>query len=354
MVSSAMKEKKTRYSYIDIAKALGMLAVMWGHLMLGGRTNSFVYAFHIPLFFFLSGMMFKKNIRFRDFFFRRVRTLLLPYAVFSVLTWVYWVVRNLVLGLPMNSVFMPLLQTVLAQGSGGFLIHNVALWFVPCLFVVEMLYYWLAKLPDWARAAACIVCGALGYWMIRPNAWFDFKLLPWSIEVATTAMVFYGAGHFLIEKISHERLIAAVNRKKWCSFAVSLLLFAVIFVFAPTNGHISVAQGSLGDNIFVFYLLAFCGIGAALLLSVLLSNFGVSYLVWFGESSFYAMAIHVPVMVDMIWLWAKIRHIDINGLRYNYFATIPIYIAMVAVTSLWICVVKKVRKNRKDVLWQRK
>ena len=340
-----MKETKKRYSYIDIAKASGMLFVMWGHLMLGGRTNSFVYAFHIPLFFFLSGMMFNERISFRDFFFRRARTLLLPYAVFSVVTWAYWLVRNLVLDLPMKSVFMPLLQTVLAQGSGGFLIHNVALWFVPCLFVVEMLYYWLAKLPDWACAAACIVCGALGYLLIQPNGWFDFKLLPWSIEAALTAMVFYGAGHFLIRKLSHERLIALVNRRKWCSAAIALVLFAVVMIFAVKNGHISIAQGSLGDNIFVFYLLAFCGIGFALVLSILLSNFRLTYLVRLGKNSFYAMAIHVPVMVDMIWLWAKITGLDINGLRYNYFATVPIFFAMVAITSLWIFVLNRIRRK---------
>lgn len=110
-------EPRKRYEEIDLAKGIGMLAVIWGHLMLGGSTNRFVYAFHIPLFFFLSGLLFRRE-RYRNFgafVGHRARTLLLPYAVFSAVTWLYWVVRNLVLDLPVKSWFSPLLQTVLAQ-----------------------------------------------------------------------------------------------------------------------------------------------------------------------------------------------------------------------------------------------
>jgi fucose 4-O-acetylase-like acetyltransferase len=51
---------KNRFDYIDIAKAIGMLTIMWGHIATGNSV-SFVYAFHIPLFFFLSGMVFVDN-----------------------------------------------------------------------------------------------------------------------------------------------------------------------------------------------------------------------------------------------------------------------------------------------------
>lgn len=337
---------KTRYTYIDIAKAIGMLCVMWGHLMLGGRTNSFVYAFHIPLFFFLSGMMFRQKYSFRQFFVHRMRTLLLPYAIFSVVTWAYWLVRNLVLHLPMKSAFEPLLQTILAQGSGGYLVHNVALWFVTCLFAVEMLYFFLAKLPDWACAAACIACGILGNWMLQPHEWFDFKQLPWSLDAAMTAITFYGAGNLLIKHCSHERLVDFVNRKKWLFLVISLILCGIVLVFSPQNGHITLAQGSLGENTLTFYALAACGIGFVLIFSILLSNFRLSTLTWFGKNSFYAMAIHVPVMVDMVWLWAKIQKIDINALRYSYFATVPIFTAMLLLTALWMAGLNAIKRKK--------
>lgn len=77
-----MQEK--RLDYIDIAKGLGMLAIIWGHIMEVGTTNIFVYAFHIPLFFFISGAVFQKDKykSFKDFAKRRIKTLVIPYFIF--------------------------------------------------------------------------------------------------------------------------------------------------------------------------------------------------------------------------------------------------------------------------------
>ena len=50
-----------RLDYVDIAKGLAMLAIVWGHIMLVGWSHNFVYGFHIFIFFFLSGMMFRKE-----------------------------------------------------------------------------------------------------------------------------------------------------------------------------------------------------------------------------------------------------------------------------------------------------
>ena len=44
---------RRRIDYIDIAKGLGMMTIIWGHIMYAGISNAIVYAFHIPLFFFL-------------------------------------------------------------------------------------------------------------------------------------------------------------------------------------------------------------------------------------------------------------------------------------------------------------
>lgn len=47
-----------RLEFIDIAKALGMFTIIWGHIIHYGWSNQIVYAFHIPLFFFMSGMVY--------------------------------------------------------------------------------------------------------------------------------------------------------------------------------------------------------------------------------------------------------------------------------------------------------
>ena len=91
-----MENTNNRLDYIDIAKAIGMFAIIWGHILLHGWSNLFVYSFHIPLFFFLSGMVFNgaKYDSLWQLVKRRVKTLLLPYLLFSVLTWIIWILFN--------------------------------------------------------------------------------------------------------------------------------------------------------------------------------------------------------------------------------------------------------------------
>ena len=55
----------TRKVSIDIAKGLGICLVVLGHLSdyFGAnmpRVYSFIYLFHVPLFFFLSGLFYKE------------------------------------------------------------------------------------------------------------------------------------------------------------------------------------------------------------------------------------------------------------------------------------------------------
>lgn len=51
---------KNRFDYIDYAKSLTMFLIIWAHIRLGDRSNAFSYAFHIPLYFVISGMVFDK------------------------------------------------------------------------------------------------------------------------------------------------------------------------------------------------------------------------------------------------------------------------------------------------------
>lgn len=51
-----------RVEWIDLAKGLGMLLVILGHCVcFGGIMHNAIFAFHMPLFFILSGIVYKTN-----------------------------------------------------------------------------------------------------------------------------------------------------------------------------------------------------------------------------------------------------------------------------------------------------
>ena len=83
---------RERFDYIDIAKGIGILMVVWAHIMIVGWTHRVIYAFHMPLFFFLSGMLFQRDkySSFVKFVSKRTKRLLIPYVVYSIVTWAFW------------------------------------------------------------------------------------------------------------------------------------------------------------------------------------------------------------------------------------------------------------------------
>ncbi len=296
----AMQQTKKRVVYVDYMKSLGMMTIIWGHIMLIGITNAVVYAFHIPLFFFLSGLMFCKDRYpyFGEFFKKRVKSLLVPYVIYSFLTWGVWVGYTYFTHAQTDSYWMPLLQTFIAQGPGNFLVHNVPLWFVSCLFVLEMMYFFIAKLQGTIKAAVCILCGVAGYLMTQENSFFDFRLLPWSIEVAFAAVPFYALGNYLTEHFTHEKMIRAIQTNKMLSFVIFILSFVGVVSGASFNGAISMGSNHLG-NFFVFYGAALCGIVMMFIgcvaLSALKTNKLLAFIEWFGVNSYTSMAIHNPI-----------------------------------------------------------
>ena len=293
-----------RLDYNDLAKSLGMLAIIWGHIRLSGWSNAFVYAWHIPLFFFLSGMVFNKNryADFKAFLAKKIKSLLVPYVIFSVLTWGIWAVFACLSHSEVDSYWKPLAQTFIAQGSGGFLVHNVPLWFVTCLFVMEIVYYFMA---DWNKVLiviATFMLAAVGYCLIRYVKVFDVTLLPWNLEVVCLGIPFYSVGNIVVREWGHHQMQEWVNRHRCASLLVSLVLASLVLIGSRCNGSISFGHADI-HNPLITYPCAFAGVAMMLLFCILLAGtkacvkntWWMCCLKWFGRNSFTAMAIHNPI-----------------------------------------------------------
>ena len=69
-----------RIGWIDIAKGVTILLVIVGHTLIGYKVNDYIYAFHMPLFFICSGLLFKpKDIKMVAK--NNAKKLLVPYYV---------------------------------------------------------------------------------------------------------------------------------------------------------------------------------------------------------------------------------------------------------------------------------
>lgn len=80
----------THYAFVDILKGIAILLIVYGHIIPGAVpfVTDWVSTFHIPLFFFVSGLLFN-NKKYKDnllsFFKNRAKGLVFPFFVFSII-----------------------------------------------------------------------------------------------------------------------------------------------------------------------------------------------------------------------------------------------------------------------------
>ena len=75
-----------RLEFIDIAKGIGIILVVIGHSIGWLVPYHWIYSFHMPFFFFISGFLFTiQGKNFLTFTKKRIRSLLLPAMFFTIL-----------------------------------------------------------------------------------------------------------------------------------------------------------------------------------------------------------------------------------------------------------------------------
>ena len=90
-----------RNAVFDYAKGIGIVLVVYGHVARGvfnaglpidagffARVDTLIYSFHMPLFFFLSGLFFLHSLHKRGYFALmrgKVDAILFPYVLWSLL-----------------------------------------------------------------------------------------------------------------------------------------------------------------------------------------------------------------------------------------------------------------------------
>ncbi|GAB2547511.1 acyltransferase family protein [Spirosoma aerophilum] len=182
-----------RTVWADYAKAIAILLVVIGHQKLPWPAFQFIYSFHMPFFFLISGYLFsfQKHPVARLFVRHRAKTILLPYASLGLLLYGYWaLIAQRFGGHDPIPYWKPLVGMVYGVGTGGWLSHAVLSWFLPCLFMVEILFYFLFRRPVYPLLKlGGLISLALCIALIQPTR------LPFGLDIAFTGVLFYWAGH---------------------------------------------------------------------------------------------------------------------------------------------------------------
>ena len=228
----------TRIAYLDVAKGIGILLVVLAHNYVRislPDLGKFIFSFHMPFFFLLSGMLFNPNYPLLVLFKRRFATLILPYIAAIVLLYsVYFFYTDI--------KWITLLRRVIRSlyASGNY-IEWAQLWFLPHLFLLNMfagvlflLFYgrikwlWLRLLllavMLWAGVAFLPVYYMEEVTIARQTILLDG--LPASMDLLLITATYFLLGYELRHRVP-ERFFASI----WTLVISGLVLISLNVIF---------------------------------------------------------------------------------------------------------------------------
>ena len=335
-----------RMDYIDTLKGIGILFVVYAHVNYTPLPLMLIYSFHMPLFFIISGMLFRSDRynNFAGFLRRRFVTLIVPYLIFSFAAMFYAFVSERVYpelhDFDRGEYIAYFLQILLAQGSHGVL--NIPLWFVPCLFSVEIMYYFLSKLSVVVRIPLCMVFAAIGWLLESGLLGFDNTLLPWTIDSALYALSFYAFGNMVCPLVKNASDTIKNHRNKLLICIDLIFVSLVLWLpLALLNGKISLGSRVLGNGILLFMTGVF---GSAALYGLSLLTENCPFLRFCGKNSFYIMATHYLIrnfMVRHLFALAGIPWYDRTDAVQTIVPFIFVLLVSLTLTALFSWIRKK-------------
>lgn len=74
--------KSEQWKWVDIAKGIGIILVLLGHFNIPDTLRAEIYTFHIPLFFFLSGVVFNGHKPINRFLGDEAKRMIVPYYLY--------------------------------------------------------------------------------------------------------------------------------------------------------------------------------------------------------------------------------------------------------------------------------
>lgn len=274
----------SRIKYIDFFKGIGIILMVTGHLTFGGLhgvgnlAEKYIHAFHMPMFFIISGYFYNKKTNYASFIKSKCRTLLLPYIVFGGCYSLLWYVSN--------KDFSPIFRLLWINDYD--LPYEGALWFLTAMFLATIFFDGIHRIfrKEATIFTICLICVVIGH----VTCIFNIQL-PWSLDAALV-----GIGLMYMGKVIRKKNVL-LNIKWWHSVIVAVIVGILINI----NGTVNMNGGTY-SNIFLFWVNAVGATIVGLIWSKYFcenipDNIISKFVSWIGNNSIIFLCCnHIPIL----------------------------------------------------------
>ena len=279
-----------RINWIDWAKALGILLVVMGHSNYAqDDINPMIFMIHMPLFFVVSGYLFKTDKGLKAITQSNIRTLLVPYILFNAIWMVYILVTALIkllLGIdPEWTSFMDTLYQTVA-GIPGNLFCGTSWFLLALIWCKYILYAFERGGYLWKKAFVGILWMAtfIAIQIYKPES-------PFCFNAGVAGCLWFAIGYYI------KKYGAKINVLKWIWAIAIPFAFIVCLYVCRLQGNCNYLAGN------VMGLLGLAGTVAGLVsffgVCLLLDQFNSKLIMRISSASIVIMCLHMMVMINL-------------------------------------------------------
>ncbi len=285
--AESVQGSTNRIEYLDLAKAIGIILVIAGHVVSSDTiTKRVIYSFHMPLFFLLSGMLLRVRTEYNkdtwiQLIIKKAKGLLIPFVLWGMI-YAAFSFKHTAL------ILYGTRETLIAAES------LTSLWFLPVMFLAFLLcegvlqFVSRLKKPLIGITLGIVTFAIFGFLCPHHPVYGD----PWGVDIAFIAAAFMLVG--MLAKTGMEKLKDI--KYQIAALLISTVLFIILVRFSSSSvGYVLMANAEYG-NVLLFFICALLGSAMVLSLSCLIVGKHTKWLQPVGQKTLGIFLVHKPIV----------------------------------------------------------
>lgn len=310
-----------RLELLDFLRGMGMMLVLFQHSDI--PYGDWILIFHMPFLFLLSGytmFLWERPWKFWEYLKNRILRLVVPYFLFEGLNLFVWSASLILQGgwQDLSEAIVAIVTCVNTQAYTG---YYGRLWFLPCMFVSDMLFYGIRKLCRGKQLGMWLCAG-----LMLAISWYTSNRLqsrlPFASDTAFFAVFFLLLGYLLGKQISW------LTEKKHVAWDAAILLGLLLimrkcvlsgkafcWMYVNRYGEYGYTLGAAISGTLAFFIIVKW-------FYALVNKIGVgkNLILWYGYHSLGTFPIHLSIKIWMM-----------NHIPWDYRPWYVVFVAMLIV-----------------------
>ena len=269
-----------RILWVDICRGVGIILVILGHC--STPFNKYIYGFHMPLFFVLTGYLYKRDENLFLFIKKISKKYLVPYFILCFINLCINTLVKIFIEKENPEIVHYIKGIIYSRGTTEWMPHCSPLWFLTAIFVALFIF----SIVNTFVGNNLIICSIVMVVICPLISWsldyLNFVKMPWNIDSALMAVAFIKLGRLLKEE-------SLFTFRTPIIFGFVLLLIG--FFLIKCN---PIEIVSFDDNIYGNLLIMMLGamavtIGLIIVIQRISQRFRYEYLAFLGRHTIFIM-----------------------------------------------------------------